>query len=227
MQYKITGAPLPVLTCNLNAGESMICQSGAMCWMDKNITMQTTTNGGIGKIFSRSFSGESMFLNLYTANSGNGNISFSSSFPGDIVPLEIAPNKEYIVQKKSFLASTGNINTSIYLQKRLRAGLFGGEGFIMQRLSGTGLAFAEVDGSATEIELQPGQQIVVSTGHVVLMEATCTMDIQTVKGAKNIFFGGEGIFNTVVTGPGKVILQSMPISKTAMALYPYMPISSN
>ncbi len=215
MQYRIDGTPLPVVTCNLNAGESMITERGSMCWMSPNMRMETTSNGGLGKALGRAFAGEAMFQNRYTAEGGPGMIAFASSFPGSILPITITPDHPVILQKSAFLAAEPGVELSIHFQKRLGAGFFGGEGFIMQRLSGSGLAFAEIDGHAVEYQLAPGQQMVVDTGYLAMMDATCTMDVVTVKGAKNIFFGGEGLFNTVVTGPGKIVLQTMPISGVA------------
>ena len=226
MKYEIKGGNFPAVVCQLDSGETMITEGGGMSWMSPNMKMDTV-GGGIGKIFGRMFSGERMFQNKYTAVGGSGEIAFASSFPGDIVALEISPNNEYVVQKCAFLASTEGVDLSIFFQKKLSSGFFGGEGFIMQKLSGNGVAFVEIDGSAVEYELAPGQQIVVDTGHVVMMSASCTMEIQTIKGAKNIIFGGEGLFNTVVTGPGKVILQTMPTIKLAEALIPYLPTQSS
>lgn len=226
MKYEIKGGNFPAVVCQLNSGETMITEGGGMSWMSPNMKMDTV-GGGLGKVFGRMFSGERLFQNKYTAVGGRGEIAFASSFPGNIVALEISPNNEYVVQKCAFLASTEGVDLSIFFQKKLSSGFFGGEGFIMQKLSGNGVAFVEIDGAAVEYELAPGQQIVVDTGHVVMMSASCTMEIQTIKGAKNIIFGGEGLFNTVVTGPGKVILQTMPTIKLAEALIPYLPIQSS
>jgi len=186
-----------------------------------------TKGGGLGKMFSKAFSGESMFQNHYTARGGDGLIAFCSSFPGQIKALRIAPGQEMIVQKSAFLASEAGVNLSIHFQKKLGAGLFGGEGFIMQRLSGSGTAFVEIDGELIEYQLKPGQKLIVDTGYVAGFEGTVQMDIQTVSGAKNVFFGGEGLFNTVLTGPGRVWLQTMPISSVAGAIRPYIPTGSN
>lgn len=227
MKFQITGAPMPVVTCELEANESMFNEGGSMCWMTPNMEMKTTSNGGIGKVFSRLVSGEKLFQNIYTARNCAGKISFASSFPGDIVPVEVSGGREFIMQKGSFLAATMGVQLSVHLQRKVGAGFFGGEGFIMQKLSGNGMAFIEIDGSASEYLLQPGESIIVDSGYLVMAESTCTIDVQTIKGAKNIFFGSEGLFNTVVTGPGKIVLQSMPISKTAMAIYPYLPQTSS
>lgn len=223
MRYEIKGEPLPVVVCNLSAGEQMITERGSMSWMSPNMKMETTSNGGIGKAFGRMFAGEAMFQNKYTAQGSEGMIAFASSFPGSIRALEITPNKPMIVQKSAFLASETGVELSVHFQKKLGAGFFGGEGFIMQKLSGNGIAFVEIDGYAVEYDLSAGQQIIVDTGYLAMMDATCRMDIQTVPGVKNMLFGGEGVFNTVITGPGKVYLQTMPISGVAGALRPFLP----
>lgn len=197
-----------------------------MSWMSPNMLMETTTNGGIGKAFGRMFAGEKMFQNVYTAQGGNGLIAFASSFPGSIKAFQIAPGQEMVFQKSAFLAGEASVNLSIFFNKKLGAGLFGGEGFIMQRVSGQGIVFAEFDGHVVEYDLQPGQQIVVDTGHLAAMTPSCNMEIRSVPGVKNMLFGGEGVFNTVITGPGHVWLQTMPISNVAGVLRPYMPSGS-
>ena len=223
MQYKIIGETLPVVICQLEAGEKMITEGGAMSWMSPNMQMETTTNGGVGKAFGRMFAGENMFQNIYTAQGGHGMIAFASSFPGSIRAFQIEPGQEMIFQKKAFLAGDSGIQLSVYFNKKVGAGLFGGEGFILQKVSGCGIAFAEFDGHVVEYELKPGQQIVVDSGHLAAMTASCNMDIKTVAGVKNALFGGEGFFNTVITGPGRVWLQTMPISKVADSIRPYIP----
>ena len=211
MNYKIQGEPTPVVICELAPGESLITEGGAMAWMTPNMDMQTSA-GGLGKAFGRMFAGESVFLNTYTAKGAAGMIAFASKFPGSIRAVEITPDKPLIVQKSAFLAAEQGVDLTPFFRKKIGVGFFGGEGFIMQKLSGRGVAFLEIDGYGAEYDLAPGQQLIVDTGNLAVMEATCEMDIQTVKGAKNIVFGGEGLFNTVVTGPGKVTLQSMPMS---------------
>ena len=223
MEYKIDGAPLPVVICQLNAGETMITERGSMSWMSPNMKMETTSNGGLGKALGRMFAGEALFQNRYTAQGGPGMIAFASSFPGSIRAVEIGPGRELIVQKSGFLASEATVELSVFFQKKLGSGFFGGEGFIMQRLSGRGVAFTEFDGHVVEYDLAPGQSMVVDTGYLAAMDATCSMDIQTVPGVKNMVFGGEGLFNTVVTGPGRIYLQTMPISAVAGVLRPFMP----
>lgn len=220
MRYQIIGEPLPVVECQLEQGEAMITERGSMCWMSPNMKMETGA-GGLGKAFGRMFSGEAMFQNTYTAQGGQGMISFAASFPGSIRAIDIAPGREVVVQKSGFLASEMGVELSVFFQKKAGAGFFGGEGFIMQRLSGQGTAFVEIDGSAVEYELAPGQQMVIDTGYLAMCDATCSIDIVSVKGVKNVLFGGEGLFNTVVTGPGKIIVQTMPISSFASALGPF------
>lgn len=216
MRYEIKGEPLPVLITYLNAGESINCQQGAMSWMTPNMQMQTST-GGIGKVFGKMFSGESIFQNTYTAQGGQGMIAFAASIPGSILTFDISQG-EMIVQKSGYFASQPGVDLSIAFQKKLGAGFFGGEGFIMQKLSGKGLAWVEIDGCVIEYDLKPGEQLIVDTGYLAAMSATCTMDIQTVKGIGNALFGGEGLFNTVITGPGKVYLQTMPKNQLSSAL---------
>ena len=219
MHYEIKGGAFPVVVCDLHDGEQMITERGSMVWMTPNMRMETR-GGGLGRMFAKAFSGESMFQNIYTAQ-GDGMITFGSSFPGKILALDIRPGQEMILQKSAFLAAETGVELSIHFNKKLGAGLFGGEGFIMQKLSGNGIAFIEIDGHAAEYDLSAGQELLVSTGYLAAMEESCTMDVVAVKGAKNMLLGGEGIFNTVVRGPGKVILQTMPISKVAELLTPF------
>ena len=221
MQYRIDGGQLPVVICRLAPGESMITESGAMSWMTPNMQMETK-GGGVGKMFSKAFSGESMFQNIYTAQGGPGMITFGSSFPGKIVPITLQRGQEWILQKSAFLASESTVNLDIFFNKKFGAGLFGGEGFIMQRLSGQGVAFAEIDGELIEYELKAGQKMVIDTGYVAGFESSVSIDIQQVKGIKNKLLGGEGLFNTVLTGPGRIWLQTMPISGVAGAIQPYI-----
>ena len=223
MEYTIEGGTLPVVICQLNSGEAMITERGSMSWMSPNMQMETTSNGGIGKALGRMFAGEALFQNRYTAKGGPGMIAFASSFPGSIRPFSIAPGREIILQKSGFLAAESSVELSVFFQKKIGSGLFGGEGFIMQRLSGQGLAFAEFDGHVVEYDLMPGQSMVVDTGYLAAMDATCSMDIQAVPGVKNMLFGGEGLFNTIITGPGKIYLQTMPISAVAGVIRPFIP----
>ncbi|MBQ1252600.1 MAG: TIGR00266 family protein [Firmicutes bacterium] len=204
----------------MKKGEQMITEKGSMVWMSPSMSMETK-GGGVGKMFSKAFTGESMFQNVYTAQA-DAMITFGSSFPGKIVPVEIGPGKTLIVQKSAFLASETGVDLSIHFSRKLGAGLFGGEGFIMQKLSGNGTAFIEIDGDLVQYELNPGQKIVVDTGNVAAFDESVTMDIQKVPGVKNMLLGGEGLFHTVLTGPGKIWLQTMPISNVAGSIQPYI-----
>ncbi|MCB6367107.1 TIGR00266 family protein [Intestinibacillus massiliensis] len=223
MKYSIEGGTLPVVICTMDAGEAMITERGSMSWMSPNMKMETTSNGGIGKALGRMFAGEAMFQNRYTAQGAPGLIAFASSFPGSIRAFDIAPGNGMIVQKSAFLASETTVTLSVFFQKKLGSGFFGGEGFIMQKLSGQGTAFVEIDGHAVEYDLAAGESMVVDTGYLAAMSESCTMDIVTVPGVKNMLFGGEGVFNTVVKGPGKLILQTMPISAVAGSLRSFFP----
>lgn len=221
MRYEIKGGSFPVVVCQLENGEQMITEKGSMVWMSPNMQMDTR-GGGLGRMFSKALSGESMFQNIYTAK-GAGMIAFGSSFPGQIKPITIGPGQEMILQKSAFLAAESGVELSIHFRKNLGAGFFGGEGFIMQRLSGSGTAFVEIDGELVEYELKPGQQIIVDTGNVAGFTPDVRMDIQQVPGLKNVFLGGEGLFHTVLTGPGRVWLQTMPICNVANSIRPYIP----
>ncbi len=225
MRYEIKGEPMPVVICHLDPEETMICEAGAMSWMSTNMEMQTS-GGGFGRAFGRMFSGESMFQNRYTARNAEGLIAFASKFPGAIRVFEITPSPPIICQKHSFLASNSGVDLSIHFQERLGAGFFGGEGFIMQKISGSGTAFIEIDGSMVEYNLAAGQQMLIDTGYLAMMDATVKMEIQRVKGVKNVLMGGESLFNTLVTGPGRVVLQTMPISSFAGAISALLPSKS-
>lgn len=226
MKYKIEGEPMPVVICELEAGEQMITEGGGMSWMSPNMKMETSSGGGFGKALGRSFAGERMFQNIYTAQGGPGMIACASGTPGCILPFEIAPGREMILQKGAFLVAEMGVTLEVHVRKKLKGGLFGGEGFIMQKASGSGVMFAEIDGHVVEYELSAGEQLVISTGHLAAMTASCTLDVQNVEGMKNKLFGGEGFFSSVVTGPGHVWLQTMPICNMAEAIRTYLPSSN-
>ncbi len=215
MRYTIEGGNLPVAICTLSDGEQMLTEKGAMSWMTPNMEMKTSMEGGLGKAFGRAFSGESMFMNTYTCRGGEGMIAFASSFPGRILAVPIAPGAEIVVQKTAFLAAEAGVQLSIHFSRKASAGFFGGEGFIMQRLSGQGMAFLELDGHVVEYDLAPGQSLMIDSGHLAAMTASVQLTVETVKGVKNVVFGGEGLFNTRLTGPGHIWLQTMPFSKLA------------
>lgn len=227
IRYEIEGGNLPVVVCYPENGQTLCTESGAMSWMSPNMQMETNTGGGLKKVFGRMLSGESIFMNEYTAVGGMGMIAFASSFPGSIIPYQVTEGNGIIVQKRGFLAMEKGLELSMYFQKKLGRGFFGGEGFIMQKITGNGMVFLEIDGYCKEYDLGVGESIIVDTGYLAAMTDTCTMDIQTVKGVKNMFFGGEGFFHTRVTGPGKVYIQSMPVINTAQALSPYLNINND
>ncbi len=227
IRYEIEGGNLPVVICYPEAGQTLCTESGAMSWMSPNMHMETNTGGGIKKVFSRMFSGESLFLNEYTPQGGSGMIAFASTFPGSIIPYRVSDGNGIIVQKNGFLAMEKGLEMSIHFHKKLSRGFFGGEGFIMQKIQGNGMVFIEIDGYCKEYDLAVGESIIVDTGYLAAMSETCTMDIQAVRGAKNIFLGGEGLFHTRITGPGKVYIQSMPVINTAEALSPYIQVKTS
>ncbi len=227
LRYEIEGGHLPVVICYPEANQTLCSERGSMSWMSPNMQMQTNTGGGLKKAIGRMFAGESIFMNEYTALGGSGMIAFASTFPGSIIPYNVTEGNGIIVQKRGFLAMEKGLDISIYFQKRLGKGFFGGEGFIMQKITGNGLVFLEIDGHCKEYDLGVGESIIIDTGYLAAMSESCTMDIETVKGFKNVLFGGEGLFHTRVTGPGKVYIQSMPVINTANALIPYLPTSSD
>lgn len=223
IRYEIEGGSLPVLICYPEQNQSLCTQSGAMSWMSPNMQMITNSGGGFKKALGRLFAGESLFMNEYTPQGGTGMIAFGAALPGKIIPYEVTPGNSIILQKSAFLAMEKGLDLSVYFQKRFGTGVFGGEGFVLQKVSGNGTVFIEIDGYCKEYVLGIGESIVVDSGYLAAMTEGCTMDIQSVKGVKNVLFGGEGLFNTVITGPGKVYVQSMPAVTLAERLLPYLP----
>ena len=229
MQYEVKNAPLPVLICRLEAGEAVECQKGAMSWMTPTMQMQTNLGSGggagllgaLGKMAKSAVTGESIFRNTYSAAGGPGEIAFAYTFPGDIICFDTSA-QPIVAQKSAYLANTIGVNMEIFFQKKIGAGLFGGEGFIMQKFTGKGMVFLEINGGIVEYNLAPGQSMLIDTGYLAAMEATCSMDIETVKGVGNVLLGGEGLFNTKVTGPGRIWLQTMPANILASAVQPYI-----
>ena len=222
MNYEIKGGSLPYVIINLNKGETLHTEKGAMSWMSDSLEMSTNAGGGVGKMFSRMFSGESIFQNTYTALKDDQYISLASSFPGQILAIDVL-NRPIIAQKRAFLARENSVDMSIFFQRKIGAGFFGGEGFIMQKFEGSGYVFLEIDGSLVEYDLRANESIILDTGHLAAMESSVNMEIITNKGVKNVLFGGEGLFSTKVTGPGRVWIQSMPIYK----LMSYFPIDNS
>ncbi len=214
MKHEMHGGNLPVAICYPEEGQTIYAEAGAMSWMSPNMKMETSA-GSLGKALSRLVTKEKMFLNYYTAQGGPGMIAMASHLPGSIMAIEMDGSRGFILQKSSFLAATTGIEHEIIFQKKLGSGFFGGEGFILQRFYGKGTLFVEVDGSAWTTYLQLGQEIIVDTGYMAMMDDTCTMDVRSVPGLKNMVLGGEGLFNTVITGPGNVTLQSHPANQLA------------
>ena len=228
MQYKIIGEPMPVVECTLNAGESMITERGGMVWMTPNLSMTTNAGGkGLGKMLGRAMMGESIFQNIYTCQGGPGMIAFGSCFTGSIRAYNVAPGNSIVVQKTGFLASEIGVQLSVHFNKKLGVGLLGGEGFVMQELSGQGVVFVEIDGFAVEYALAPGQSLIVNPGNLAVMDESVTMEMQSIKGIKNVLFGGEDWFQMKLTGPGNIVLQTQTISGLAGALAPFMAKSGN
>lgn len=223
MEYKISGGSFPTVICTLNQGETMKDESGAMAFMTSEIKMETSTGGGLLKGLGRALSGDTVFLNFFTAEADNQTIAFSSCYPGKIIPIKLDGTNTIIGEKNAFLAAEDGVEIDIYFKKKIGVGLFGGEGFILQKFTGNGMLFIEIDGEVVEHDLAPGEKLLVNEGHIAAMEETVDFDIEMVKGVKNMIFGGEGLFFTKLTGPGKVWIQTMPISKLADAIIPYIP----
>jgi uncharacterized protein (TIGR00266 family) len=228
MEYKIIGTTLQAVELELDPGETVYSESGGMAWMTGNIEMKTSgRGGGLGGVLKRAVSGESLFLVEYTSMNGKGKVAFASDFPGKIVPLQLGNNQEMICQKTAFLCAEKTVGLDIHFRRRLGAGLFGGEGFILQKLTGPGVAFVCLDGEIVEYTLGSNEILKVDTGHVAMYEPTVSFDIEMVKGFTNIMFGGEGLFLATLRGPGRVWLQTMPTSNLAKAIMPYMPKASS
>lgn len=223
MQYSIEGGSLPTVIISLNAGEKLISEVGGRTWSRGDVTTETTSNGGAGKALGRMLTGESLFMSTYTAN-GPCEVAFTSSFPGRIIARELGPGESVIAQKSAFLCASYGTQLSVYVNKGVGKGMFGGEGFLMQKITGPGIAFFEIDGYCKEYDLAPGERIVCDTGVMALMDESVTMEIQTVKGLKNKMLGGEGLFDTVLVGPGKVSLQTMTVKNLATLLIPFLPL---
>ncbi len=227
LRYKIIGTTMQAVVLEIPQGQSVFSERGGMSWMSGNINMQTNMEGGLGGAFKRMLSGESIFMVNFTPTSGTGVVGFSAELPGKILPLNLGPGQEMICQKDAFMCAERSVTLDIHFRRKLGAGFFGGEGFIMQRLRGPGLAFVELDGEIVEYTLEPGQVLKVDTGHVAMYEPTVGFDIEMVRGFKNVLFGGEGLFLTTLRGPGRVWLQTMPAMNLARKLGQYMPSTSS
>lgn len=222
MKYEIIGDAFPAVKCHLEQGEAMKCEGGSMSWMDRGITMSTEGGGGLGKALSRAVSGESIFFNHFACTVPQAEIAFASSFPGRIIPVELAQGQSIIAQKTAFLACEDSVDVAMHFHKKVGSGVFGGMGFIMQKFTGPGTVFLEIHGGLESYELAAGEEKVIDGPHLAILGNGVEFEIETVKGMKNKLLGGEGLFNTVVRGPGKVWLQTIPVPVVASAIEPYL-----
>jgi uncharacterized protein (TIGR00266 family) len=227
MRYAISGTVLQSLEVQLDSGESMFTESGGMAWMSDGIEMDTNTRGGLMGGLGRALSGESLFMTTYTSRVQNGMITFTPEAPGKVIPIQLAPNQMIITQKDAFMCAQASVKMEMHFRKKLGAGFFGGEGFILQKLTGPGVAFLEIPGEVKEYNLVAGQILKIDPGHIAAFDPSVSYDIQMMKGLKNIVFSGEGLFLATLKGPGRVWLQTMPISNLAHKISKYIPTKSN
>jgi uncharacterized protein (TIGR00266 family) len=223
VQYDIRGTTMQTVDVWLEAGESVYTESGGMAWMSPNIEMETSGKGGLLKGLGRKLSGESFFMTTYTCAEGQGMVCFAGEFPGKVLAFDLEDGQSIICQKDAFMAAESSVDLSMHFRKRLGAGFFGGEGFILQKLTGPGIVFVEIAGELTEYELKEGQTLKIDQGHLGIMEPTVDFDITRIKGLRNIFFSGEGLFLGTLRGPGKVWLQSMPLANLVNKIVASMP----
>ena len=227
MEFEIQGGTMPAAVCKLQPGESVYTESGGMGWMTGNIEMSTNMEGGLFAGMARKMAGESMFLTTYTCKSGLGTIAFPSSFPGSILAFDLVPGQSLICQKKAFLAAEKSVQLEVYLRKNIGVGFLGGEGFIMEKVTGPGKVFLEIDGSAIRQSLQPGEMLKVDPGHIAVLTPSINVEIGMVKGFKNVLFGGEGLFLADLRGPGEVWLQTITAQNVAKCIIPFIPTNKN
>lgn len=226
MEYEIKGGNYPIVICKLKEGETMKTESGGMALMSPGIKMETNTGGGVLKGLGRALSGDTIFLSFYTAQEDDQEIGFASCYPGKIIPIKLDGTQTIIAQKNAFLASENSVEFNTIFRKKLGAGIFGGEGFILQKFHGEGMVFLEIDGEVLEYTLEPGEKMIIDQGHLAAMDETVDFDVQRVKGAKNMLLGGEGLFFGTLTGPGRVWLQTMPLSRFIETIIPYVSTGS-
>jgi len=223
MQYRISGNVMESVDIHLKQGETIYTESGGMAWMRGSFDMDTSTRGGLGAGLGRMLAGESLFLTTYICKSADGLITFTPEVPGKVVDLKLEAGQSMICQKDAFMCAEESVKLEMHFRKKLGAGLFGGEGFILQKITGPGTAFVEIPGEVRKIELKAGEKIQVDPGHIAVFEPTVEYDITGVKGIKNVLFSGEGLFLATLTGPGTVWLQTLPLSNLALKLARYMP----
>ncbi len=227
MRYAISGTVLQSLEVELSQGESIFTESGGMSWMTDGIEMETNTRGGLMSGLGRALAGESLFMTTYTCTTPTAMITFTPEAPGKVLPIQLAPGQMIIAQKDAFMCAQSSVKMEIHFRKKLGTGLFGGEGFILQKLTGPGIVFLEIPGEVKEYNLVAGQRLKIDPGHIAAFDPSVSYDITSVKGIKNIVFSGEGLFLAAVTGPGRVWLQTMPISNLAQAIRKYIPTKSS
>lgn len=229
MQHKIIGSTMPVLEMTLEPGESIIAEAGELSWMTSSIELHTSTSAGANKGFfgamKRAAGGGTLFMTEYRSNAGSGVVAFATKVPGQILPVDVGRGRGYLVHRHGFLCGTPAIELSVGFQRSLGAGVFGGQGFVLQKIAGEGTAWIELDGEVVTYDLAPGETLRVHPGHVGMFEATVNFDIATLPGIRNVLFGGDGLFLAALSGPGRVWLQSLPLSNLAHALAPYLPSS--
>lgn len=224
MDHKIVGTTMPVLEMQLGTGETVIAESGQLSWMTGSIELHTSTGGGgIMGVFKRVAGGGTLFMTEYTAKGAPGMVAFATKVPGHILPVRIEPNTGYMVHRHGFLCGTPGIQVSAGFQRSLGAGVFGGNGFVLQKLAGSADAWIELDGEVVTYDLSPGETLRVHPGHVGMFEERVSFDITMLRGVRNVLFGGDGLFLAQLTGPGKVWLQSLPLANLAHALAAYLP----
>jgi uncharacterized protein (TIGR00266 family) len=227
MRAEIYGTTMQTLDIFLSAGESVFTESGGMAWMRGDIEMTTNTRGGLLKGLARTLAGESLFLTSYTCRSGEAMVTFTPESPGSIIQLDLAANESRICQKDAFMAAEDSVTLEVHFRRKLGTGLFGGEGFILQKLTGPGTAWIEIAGEVREYMLQAGETMQIDPGHIAMYEPSVSYDLTRVRGVKNVLFGGEGLFLAALTGPGRIWLQSMPLANLAAKLRQYIPTSSS
>jgi uncharacterized protein (TIGR00266 family) len=229
MDYQIVGTTMQAVIIQLEPGQTLFSETGGMAWMSGNVVMNTNAGGGgglggmLGGMLKRAVSGESLFIVDYTVQGGRGLVSFASEFPGKIIPLHLGQGQSMIMQRDAFMCAEKTVSLEMHFRRNLGSGIFGGEGFIMQRVTGPGVAFAELDGEIVEYTLEAGQVLKVDTGHVAMFEPTVQFDIEMVRGFRNILFGGEGLFLATLRGPGRIWLQTMPAMNLAKKIANYLP----
>lgn len=227
MEHVLTGTTMQVLTMQMGQGESIYTESGGMAWMSDTFDMQTNMEGGLLGGLKRGLAGESLFMTTYSCTGDQGLVVFTPEAPGKVLPLELGPGQAIIAEKDAFMFAETSVTLEMHFKRKMGAGFFGGEGFILQKITGPGKAFLEIPGEVREYNLQPGQVLKVDPGHIAAFEPSVAYDIATVKGVTNVLFSGEGLFLATLSGPGRVWLQSLPLSNLAAKLARFMPAKSS